>query len=166
MSQATTRTRSARHAAPLVLATLGIALLSGCSGDEGATDAAASSSAPSSSAATSSAEASTPASSAPASSASAEAESETVAVTEGEMFIQLSEDSFNAGTYTFEVTNTGSMRHDFVVEQDGEDVASTDVLRPGESTTLEVDLTPGEYVFYCPVGAHRAAGMEVSVTVA
>ena len=165
MSPTTGPTRSARHAAPLVLA-LGIALLSGCSGDEGSTDAAASSSAPSSSAATSSAEASTPASSAPASSAPAEAESETVAVTEGEMFIELSEDSFNAGTYTFEVTNTGSMRHDFVVEQDGEDVASTDVLQPGESTTLEVDLAPGEYVFYCSVGAHRAAGMEVPVTVA
>jgi uncharacterized cupredoxin-like copper-binding protein len=165
VSHTTGPTRSARHAAPLVLA-LGIALLSGCSGDEGATDAAASSSAPSSSAATSSAEASTPASSAPASSAPAEAESETVAVTEGEMFIQLSEDSFNAGTYTFEVTNTGSMRHDFVVEQNGEDVANTEVLQPGESTTLEVDLTPGEYVFYCSVGAHRAAGMEVTVTVA
>ena len=165
MSPTTGPTRSARHAAPLVLA-LGIALLSGCSGDEGATDAAASSSAPSSSAATSSAEASTPASSAPASSAPAEAESETVAVTEGEMFIELSEDSYNAGTYTFEVTNTGSMRHDFVVEQNGEDVASTDVLQPGESTTLEVDLAPGEYVFYCSVGAHRAAGMEVPVTVA
>ena len=165
MSHTTGPTRFARHTAPLVLA-LGIALLSGCSGDEGATDAAASSSAPSSSAATSSAEASTPASSAPASSAPAEAESETVAVTEGEMFIELSEDSFNAGTYTFEVTNTGSMRHDFVVEQNGEDVASTDVLQPGESTTLEVDLAPGEYVFYCSVGAHRAAGMEVPVTVA
>ncbi len=165
MSHTTGPTRSARHAAPLVLA-LGIALLSGCSGDEGATDAAASSSAPSSSAATSSAEASTPASSAPASSAPAEAESETVAVTEGEMFIELSEDSFNAGTYTFEVTNTGSMRHDFVVEQNGEDVANTEVLQPGESTTLEVALTPGEYVFYCSVGAHRAAGMEVPVTVA
>ena len=164
MSPTTGPTRSARHAAPLVLA-LGIALLSGCSGDEGATDAAASSSAPSSSAATSSAEASTPASSAPASSAPAEAESETVAVTEGEMFIQLSEDSYSAGTYTFEVTNTGSMRHDFVVEQNGEDVASTDVLQPGESTTLEVDLAPGEYVFYCSVGSHRAAGMEVPVTV-
>jgi plastocyanin len=159
-----TRTRSARHAAPLVLA-LGIGLLSGCSGDEGATDAAPSSSAPSSSAASSSAEASTSASSAPATSSPAEAESETVAVTEGEMFIELSEDSYSPGTYTFEVTNTGSMQHDFVVEQDGDDVASTEVLRPGESTTLEVELTPGDYVFYCSVGNHRAMGMETPVTV-
>ena len=157
-------TRSARHAAPLVLA-LGIGLLSGCSGDEGAADAAPSSSAPASSAASSSAEASAPASSSSAASSPAEAESETVAVTEGEMFIELSEDSYSAGTYTFEVTNTGDMSHDFVVEQDGDDVAGTEVLRPGESTTLEVELTPGDYVFYCSVGAHRAAGMEVPVTV-
>ncbi|SHN80556.1 Uncharacterized copper-binding protein, cupredoxin-like subfamily [Geodermatophilus obscurus] len=165
MPHATGPTRSARHAAPLVLA-LGIGLLSGCSGDEGAADAAPSSSAPSSSAASSSAEASTSASSAPASSAPAEAESQTVAVTEGEMFIELSEDSFSAGTYTFEVTNDGRMPHDFVVEQGGSDVAGTEVLQPGESATLEVELAPGDYVFYCSVGAHRAAGMEVTVTVA
>jgi uncharacterized cupredoxin-like copper-binding protein len=160
---ATGPVRSARSAAPLVLA-LGIGLLSGCSGDEAA-EAAPSSSAPTSSAASSSAEASTPASSAPASSAAAEGESETVSVTEGEMFIELSEDSYSAGTYTFEVTNTGNMRHDFVVEQDGDDVAGTEVLQPGESTILEVELAPGDYVFYCSVGAHRAAGMEVPVTV-
>ncbi len=165
MPHATGPTRSARHAAPLVLA-LGIGLLSGCSGDDGAADAAPSSSAPSSSAASSSAEASTPASPAPASSAPAEAESETVAVTEGEMFIELSEDSLSAGTYTFEVTNEGRMPHDFVVEQGGSDVAGTEVLQPGESATLEVELAPGDYVFYCSVGAHRAAGMELPVTVA
>ena len=170
MSQATGPTRSARRAAPLVLA-LGIGLVSGCSGDDGSGDAAASSSAPSSSQAassapSSSAEASTPASSAPASSPAAEAESETVSVTEGEMFIELSEDSYSAGTYTFEVTNTGNMPHDFVVEQGGSDVAATEVLRPGQSATLEVELAAGDYVFYCSVGSHRAAGMEVAVTVA
>ncbi len=170
MSQATGPTRSARRAAPLVLA-LGIGLVSGCSGDDGSGDAAASSSAPSSSQAassapSSSAEASAPASSAPASSPAAEAESETVSVTEGEMFIELSEDSYSAGTYTFEVTNTGNMPHDFVVEQGGSDVAATEVLRPGQSATLEVELAPGDYVFYCSVGSHRAAGMEVAVTVA
>ncbi len=170
MSQATGPTRSARRAAPLVLA-LGIGLVSGCSGDDGSGDAAASSSAPSSSQAassapSSSAEASAPASSAPASSPAAEAESETVSVTEGEMFIELSEDSYSAGTYTFEVTNTGNMPHDFVVEQGGSDVAATEVLRPGQSATLEVEFAPGDYVFYCSVGSHRAAGMEVAVTVA
>ena len=81
------------------------------------------------------------------------------------MFIELSEDSYSAGTYTFEVTNTGNMPHDFVVEQGGSDVAATEVLQPGQSATLEVALEPGDYVFYCSVGAHRAAGMEFPVTV-
>ena len=161
MSQPTGPTRTARRAAPLVLA-LGIGLVSGCSSDEaatGTTDAAPSSSAEASTSATA------PTSAAPSSSAPAEAESETVSVTEGEMFIELSEDSLSAGTYTFEVTNTGDMPHDFVIEAAGNDVAGTEVLQPGESTTLEFELTPGDYVFYCSVGAHRAAGMEEPVTV-
>jgi uncharacterized cupredoxin-like copper-binding protein len=165
-------THAPRRAATLVLA-LGIGLLAGCSSDEdaaGTTDAGPASSAeaaPTSSAEaapSSSAEAGTPAP-APASSSPAEAGSETVAVTEGEMFIELSEDSFSAGTYTFEVTNSGNMPHDFVIEEAGRDIAATEVLQPGESTTLEVELAPGDYVFYCSVGAHRAAGMEEPVTV-
>ncbi len=161
MPHATGPARSARRVVPLVLA-LGIGLVSGCSAEDDAADAAPSSSAPSSSAeASTSAAAPTASSSSP----SAEAESETVSVTEGEMFIELSEDSYSAGTYTFEVTNDGRMPHDFVVEQGGSDVAATEVLQPGESATLEVELAPGDYVFYCSVGAHRAAGMEVPVTV-
>ena len=162
-ARATTTATRRTAAAALVLAA-GIGLVAGCSGDDAADTPAAETSA---AAPSSSAEAGT-SSAAPSSSAAsspAEAESETVSVTEGEMFIELSEDSFGAGTYTFEVTNTGDMPHDFVVEQDGSDVAGTDVLQPGESTTLEVDLEPGDYVFYCSVGAHRAAGMEVPVTV-
>jgi uncharacterized cupredoxin-like copper-binding protein len=165
VSHATGPTRSARRAAPLVLA-LGIGLLSGCSGDAGPADASDPSSAPSS-APTSSAEASSPAAapSSAESSAPAAAESETVAVTEGEMFIELAEDSYSAGSYTFEVVNEGRMPHDFVVERDGADVAATEVLQPGQSATLTVTLEPGDYVFYCSVGSHRAAGMETPVTV-
>jgi uncharacterized cupredoxin-like copper-binding protein len=160
-----TPTRSRRTAAAALVLAAGIGLVAGCSADDAAeTPAAAdtSAAAPSSSAGASTSSA---ASSSSAANAPAQAESETVGVTEGEMFIELSEDSYSAGTYTFEVTNTGNMSHDFVVEQDGDDVAGTEVIRPGESTTLEVELTPGDYFFYCSVGAHRAAGMEVSVTV-
>ncbi len=162
MPHATGPARSARCVAPLVLA-LGIGLVSGCSAEDDAADAAPTSTAPSSSAEASTSAAAPTSSS---SSAPAEAESETVSVSEGEMFIELSEDSFSAGTYSFEVTNNGRMPHDFVVEQGGSDVAATEVLQPGESATLEVELAPGDYVFYCSVGAHRAAGMELPVTVA
>jgi uncharacterized cupredoxin-like copper-binding protein len=157
-------TRSRRTAAAALALAAGIGLVAGCSADDAADAPAAdtSAAAPSSSAETSTSSA---APSSSAASSAAEAESETVDVTEGEMFIELSEDSFAAGTYTFEVTNSGDMPHDFMIEQDGADVAGTEVVQPGESTTLEVELTPGDYVFYCSVGAHRAAGMEVPVTV-
>jgi plastocyanin len=78
---------------------------------------------------------------------------------------ELSEDSYSAGTYTFQVTNSGNMPHNFVVEKDGEDVAGTDVLQPGGTATLEVTLEEGDYFFYCGVGQHRANGMETAVTV-
>ena len=162
MPHATGSARSARRVVPLVLA-LGIGLVSGCSAEDDATGAAATSSAPSSSAEASTSAAAPTSSS---SSAPAEAEVRTVSVDEGEMFIRLSETSLPAGTYSFEITNSGRMPHDFVVEQGGSDLAATEVLQPGESATLEVELAPGDYVFYCSVGAHRAAGMELPVTVA
>jgi plastocyanin len=78
---------------------------------------------------------------------------------------ELSEDSYAAGTYTFEVANTGAMPHNFAVERDGQRVTGTEVLQPGGTATVEVTLEEGEYVFYCEVGQHRANGMEVPVTV-
>ena len=164
MSHLPGSTRSARRAAALVLA-LGIGLLAGCSSDDEATstaDAAPSSTAEAAPSSSAEAGSSTPA---PASSSPAEAESETVAVTEGEMYIELSEDSYASGSYTFEVVNEGDMPHDFVVERDGEDVAATEVLQPGQSATLTVTLEEGDYVVYCSVGAHRAAGMETPIAV-
>jgi uncharacterized cupredoxin-like copper-binding protein len=141
------RSRPFRPARGLAVLTVALAALTGCSGgEEAGTTATASAAAPSSS-------------------ATEAAEGETVTATEGEMFIELSEDSFSAGSYTFEVVNEGSGTHDFVVERDGNDVAGTENIAPGASTTLTVDLEPGEYVFYCSVANHRAMGMEVTVTV-
>jgi uncharacterized cupredoxin-like copper-binding protein len=153
------RSLRSRPARGLAVVAVALAALTACSGGE-ETAGTATTSAP---APTSSTEESTTGSASPTSADAAE--SETVTATEGEMFIELSEDSFTAGSTTFEVVNGGSATHDFVVERDGADVAATDTIAPGDSTTLEVDLEPGEYVFYCSVGNHRARGMEVTVTV-
>jgi plastocyanin len=92
-------------------------------------------------------------------------EAETIEVTSVDFSYELDEDSFSPGTYEVTLTNGGDATHDLVVERDGEDVARSDQIGPGESTTFEVTLEQGEYVFYCSVGNHRAMGMEVPVEV-
>jgi uncharacterized cupredoxin-like copper-binding protein len=80
--------------------------------------------------------------------------------------VELPEEELAAGSYTIEVTNDGSASHDLVIEDaDGSEVAASEVMSPGQSGTLEVDLAAGEYVFYCSVGNHRGMGMEIAVTV-
>ena len=154
------RSLPSRPARGLAVLAVALAALTACGGDDDGGDAAA----PTSAAATSSsAEPSETESAAPSSADAADAQ--TVTATEGEMFIELSEDSLSAGSHTFEVVNDGTATHDFVVERDGADVAATESISPGSSTTLTVDLEPGEYVFYCSVANHRAMGMEVTVTV-
>ena len=79
--------------------------------------------------------------------------------------IELPETQLAAGEYEFEVVNEGRASHDFIVERDGKKVAGTEILSPGDSTGLSVELEPGEYVVYCSVGNHRGMGMETTVTV-
>jgi plastocyanin len=154
------RPRPSRPARGLAVLAVALAALTACGGDDDGGDAAATTSA---AAPTSSAEA--PASEPATTSAPEAAESQTLTATEGEMFIEVSSEEIGAGSVTIEVVNEGSATHDLVVERDGNDVAGTDTIAPGDSTTLTVDLEPGEYVFYCSVGNHRSMGMEVTVTV-
>lgn len=108
----------------------------------------------------------TSAAEAPSSETPAEA-GETISLTavEDDFSISLDQDSLTAGSYEIEVVNDGGSSHDLVVEQDGNDIGATEVISPGKSATLAIDLEPGEYVFYCSVGDHRSLGMEVTVTV-
>jgi plastocyanin len=86
--------------------------------------------------------------------------------TETDFTIELSQRELTAGTYTIEVTNEGRATHDLVVEDaGGKDVAASEVIPPGASGTVDVDLQPGEYVVYCSIGNHRGMGMELAVTV-
>jgi plastocyanin len=150
--------RPRRRAAALLVAGALVAL-SACGGsDDGGDDAAASSSA--SAPATSSAAEDTGSSS----SAPAE-EGGTLTVTGVDFDFELDSTDLSAGEYEVTFANEGGATHNVVVEQDGEDVGASDTIGPGESTTFTVALEPGEYVFYCGVGNHRAMGMETTVTV-
>jgi plastocyanin len=74
-------------------------------------------------------------------------------------------DSVPAGPTTFEITNNGTVEHNFEVEgQDVEEELETN-LQPGETGTLEVDLQPGTYEIYCPVDDHEGQGMSLTLTV-
>jgi len=85
--------------------------------------------------------------------------------TEEDFSISLDQDDLAAGTYAIEVVNDGGATHDLVVEKDGDDIAKSETIGPGKSTTLAVTLEPGEYVFYCSIGNHREMGMEITVSV-
>jgi plastocyanin len=68
-----------------------------------------------------------------------------------------------AGEVSIELVNDSSTPHAVEVEGNGVEEESETVT--GANTTLTVDLEAGEYVFYCPVGNHRAGGMEGTLTV-
>jgi uncharacterized cupredoxin-like copper-binding protein len=71
------------------------------------------------------------------------------------------------GAVRFNVTNNGTVAHSFVLEGEGISKRLANNLQPGESARLNAPLTPGTYTVYCPVGegAHRAKGMELTLTV-
>src|SRR5690606_31614386 len=63
-----------------------------------------------------------------------------------------------------QVTNTGVMEHDFVIDElgIGEDLPSGEPVE----VTLPDDLTPGDtYVYYCSIPGHRESGMEGTLTI-
>lgn len=85
-----------------------------------------------------------------------------------------------AGSRTFAVKNTGSSAHELTIiktdkppeqlQHDGSRVtepklAESEVLNPGQSTVLTVQLAAGKYVFICNQPGHYPLGMRTQVTV-
>ncbi|RZU32552.1 cupredoxin domain-containing protein [Blastococcus saxobsidens] len=159
-SRSRTSARLRPAASALLLAgTLAVTAACGMESDTGSAAPAPSSSSPSSSSPSSSTASEPAAPSAP------ESAVQTITATEEDFSISVDQDSVPAGSYEIEALNSGGASHNLIVERDGEDVAATEILSPGGSETLTVDLEPGEYVFYCSVGAHRSMGMEITIEV-
>lgn len=71
-----------------------------------------------------------------------------------------------AGSVTFNVENAGEHKHNFEIEGQGIEKELEEDLEPGQRGTLRVDLQPGRYRVYCPVGDHaEKRGMETTLTV-
>ena len=69
-----------------------------------------------------------------------------------------------AGETTFTLVNDGEFPHALEIEGQGIE-EETDEIDGGATAELTVDLEPGEYEFYCPVGDHREKGMEGTLVV-
>jgi hypothetical protein len=76
-------------------------------------------------------------------------------------------EELTAGSYRFAIANNGAAPHNLVIEGEGISKRLANNLQPGQSGFLNVDLEPGTYTVFCPVGegAHRAQGMELTLTV-
>ena len=91
---------------------------------------------------------------------------ETVAVSLQEWLLDPSELTLEAGTYTFDASNDGSIAHALVLEGQGISAGTPDAAFDGGiSESFTVDLAPGTYEISCPVPGHKEAGMVGIITV-
>jgi plastocyanin len=82
---------------------------------------------------------------------------------DGSLKYDKTELSAKAGKVTIEFDNPSSVPHAVEIEGNGVEEETKTITKDKASVT--VDLKAGEYEFYCPVGNHRAEGMEGKLTV-
>jgi plastocyanin len=92
-------------------------------------------------------------------------EKNAVTATESDFAIALSSAELTAGTYSITVTNSGKATHSLTIKGPGGVDMTSDTLQGGKTTTMTVTLRPGQYEVYCPIGNHRAMGMDTTLTV-
>lgn len=88
-----------------------------------------------------------------------------VTATLTEFHVELSQQSFSAGVYTFVTNNAGKVTHSLEIQKDGQAAYRTDNIQPGHSDQITVQLDAGTYEVWCPVGNHRSQGMGMELTV-
>jgi len=142
---------------------LAAAVLSACSSGDGGGGTAAGDGSSSSSASSSS---SSSAGTSEAASGSGAAQSNgTVEVEAADFTLSLPSSSLSPGQTTFEMRNDGNATHAIEIDGPGVEDQKSSTAGPGGTATLTVTLQPGKYTMYCPVGNHRAMGMQTTFTV-
>jgi nitrite reductase (NO-forming) len=86
---------------------------------------------------------------------------QTVQVTETEFKITLATTTLKAGSVTFDVKNVGKIPHDLSIVGG----PKTQLINPGGTATLTTTLKSGPLELYCTVPGHKAAGMDLKLTV-
>jgi plastocyanin len=70
----------------------------------------------------------------------------------------------SAGSVEIDFSNESQLPHAVEIEGNGIE-KTTETVTGQDAPPLTVDLKPGTYEFYCPVGDHRAEGMEGKLVV-
>lgn len=84
---------------------------------------------------------------------------------EGQLSYSTTSLSAKAGKVAIDFTNMAPLSHNVTVESaSGAVVGSTPTFQ-GASKTLNLNLKPGTYKFFCSVPGHRQAGMEGTLVV-
>lgn len=69
-----------------------------------------------------------------------------------------------AGRFGVRLVNNSALPHNVTIAKGAQVLAHTKTITGGTATTT-ANLMPGDYVFYCSVDAHRAGGMQGTLTV-
>ena len=100
-----------------------------------------------------------------------------ISVRLGEMYVRPSVTSVPAGKVTLNATNMGMLTHELMIERmpikmqsAGKPVESAaqgmiDDMQHGQSGHMTLKLTPGNYMLFCNVPGHYAAGQHTVLTV-
>lgn len=91
----------------------------------------------------------------------------------GDAFVEVLLDEFSIemppevgfGTVSFEISNVGETTHSFAIEGPGVSEQLDGDLSPTGTEVLTLELEPGTYTVWCPIGDHRDQGMETTLTV-
>jgi plastocyanin len=83
----------------------------------------------------------------------------------GDLAYTSTEETAKAGKVTIEFVNPTALTHDVLIESaNGKEVAKTGLIYDG-TYTMNTELKPGTYTYYCSIPGHREAGMEGTLTV-
>ncbi|CAN5461538.1 hypothetical protein BH20ACT15_BH20ACT15_08550 [soil metagenome] len=70
-----------------------------------------------------------------------------------------------AGTITLAYDNPSPVIHNIAIEDNGGKVLAESEDVTGGTVSIEADLVPGEYAYFCTIPGHREGGMEGVLTV-
>ena len=73
--------------------------------------------------------------------------------------------TLSPGRYTFVMANDGQATHAIEITGPGVEDQKSGTAGPGGTSSVTVTLKAGNYTIFCPVGNHRAMGMQTSFTV-